>query len=287
MLRSFLFVPGDSEKKIAKSWGVGADALIFDLEDAVSADRRGEAHAMVLEALARPRGDGEAERWVRINPMDTDAALEDLTAILRGAPDGIIVPKIFAANDLVTLDNMLSALEVREGLGRGTIRFMPVATETPQIMFDLGGLADVGERLFGVTWGGEDLSSAMGATRSRMPDGSWAFAYKVARTFCLFAAHAASVEAIDTLFADFTDDEGLRVSSEGARMDGFSGKLAIHPRQVPVINEAFTPSAEEIDYASRVIEAFEQGGGAGAVSLDGKMLDMPHLKLARRVLGQT
>ena len=285
MPRSFLFVPGDSEKKIAKGWDVGADALIFDLEDAVTAARRPAAHAMVLEALGRPRADADSERWVRVNPLDTVAALEDLAAILRGAPEGIIVPKIQAAADLVTLDHMLTALEVREGLGRGTTRFLPVATETPQIMFDLGNLATVGDRLAGVTWGGEDLSAAMGATRSRVADG-WAFSYQVARTFCLFAAHAASVEAIDTLYADFTDDEGLKVSAQGARMDGFSGMIAIHPRQVPIINEAFTPSTEETDYAARVIEAFEQGGGAGAVSLDGKMLDMPHLKLARRVLEQ-
>lgn len=285
MLRSFLFVPGDSEKKIAKGWGVGADALIFDLEDAVTEARRPAAHAMVLEALARPRGDGESERWVRVNPLDTDAALEDLAAILRGAPEGIIVPKIRAAADLVELDHMLTALEVREGLDRGVTRFMPVATETPQIMFDLGNLATVGSRLAGVTWGGEDLSAAMGATRSRV-EGGWAFPYQVARTFCLFAAHGAEVQAIDTLYADFTDDEGLKAYAQGARMDGFSGMIAIHPRQIPIINDAFTPSAEEIEFAGRVIEAFEQGGGAGAVSLDGKMLDMPHLKLAQRVLGQ-
>lgn len=281
-MRSFLFVPGDSERKLAKAENSGADALVLDLEDAVSADRIEIARKMVREYLVGHRDRTRTQLWVRINPLSTEKALPDLAAIVGGAPDGILLPKTTSAADAVLLDHYLSALEVREGVAANSIRILPVATETAPAIFNLGGFAGCSDRLWGMTWGAEDLSAALGASTNRDEDGQLEFTYKMARSLCLVAAVAAGIEPIDTVYTNFKDPEGLFRESQAARRAGFTGKIAIHPDQVEPINRAFTHSAEDIAYARRVVEAFS--AGVGTVALDGKMLDMPHLKQARRVL---
>jgi citrate lyase subunit beta / citryl-CoA lyase len=282
ILRSLLFVPGDSERKLAKSEASRADALVLDLEDAVAADRTEVARTMVLEYLRTHRDRSKTQLWVRINPLSTPKATLDLATIVAGAPDGILLPKVIAANDVVTLDHFLSALEARDGVEQGSIAIIPVATETPAAMFTLGGFAGCSPRLSGITWGAEDLAAAVGATTNRDASGNLDFTYQLARSLCLLAAVAADVQPIDTVSVNFKDAAALRQESEIARRAGFTGKIAIHPDQVDVINDAFTPSPEDVAYANRVIDAF--ASGAGTVALDGKMLDMPHLKQARRVL---
>ena len=284
IMRSFLFVPGDSERKLAKAASAAADALVLDLEDAVSADRIDIARRAVREYLVIHRDRRQTQLWVRINPLSTEKALADLAAIVAGAPDGILLPKIISASDIVVLDHYLSALEVREGVLANSIRIMPVATETAGALFGLGSLARCSERLWGVTWGAEDLSAALGASSNREENGGLEFTYKLARSLCLLAAVAAQVEPIDTVFTNFKDQDGLLKESLAARRAGFTGKIAIHPDQVEPINRAFTPTPEEIEYASRVVEAFSSKRGTGTVALDGKMLDMPHLKQARHLL---
>jgi len=281
-LRSMLFVPGDSERKLAKGESCGADALVLDLEDSVPADRIAAARAMVREYLGSHRARARPQLWVRINPLSTDKALADLAAITGGAPDGILLPKTCSADDIVVAGHYLSALEVREGLAPGGIRIFAVATETPAALFTMGSFAGCSPRLAGLTWGAEDLSAALGAASNRDENGELEFTYRLARSLCLAAAMAANVQPLDTVFVDFRDSEGLRAESRAAARAGFTGKIAIHPDQVPIINEAFTPTAEDVAHARRVIEAF--AAGAGTVALDGKMLDMPHLKQAQRVL---
>jgi len=282
ILRTLLFVPGDSERKLAKSEGSRADSLVLDLEDAVAADRTEIARTMVLEYLRAHRDRAKTQLWVRINPLATPKAIPDLAAIVAGAPDGIMLPKVTSAGDVVMLDHFLSALEAREGVAAGSIAILPVATETPAAVFALGSFAGCSPRLTGMTWGAEDLSAAVGASTNRGPDGDLEFTYKLARSLCLLAAVAADVQPIDTVSVNFRDLDALKKESEAARRAGFTGKIAIHPDQVDVINAAFTPGAEDVAYANRVIEAF--ASGAGTVGLDGKMLDMPHLKQARRTL---
>ena len=281
-MRSFLFVPGDSERKLAKGAASGADALVLDLEDSVPADRIEVARGMVRDYLQSNCDRSRTRLWVRINPLSSEKALPDLAAIVAGAPDGILLPKIFGAADLSLLANYLTILEVREGVEPGSVKVLLVATETAQAVFNLGAFKDVSKRLWGMTWGAEDLSAALGASTNRDESGDLEFTYRVARSMCLLGAVAAEVEPIDTVFTNFRDTEGLVRESVAARRAGFTGKIAIHPDQVEPINRSFTPTAEEIEYARRVVEAF--ASGAGTVGLDGKMLDMPHLKQARRVL---
>ena len=282
-MRSFLFVPGDSERKLAKGAGSGADALVLDLEDAVAEDRIDIARGMVRDYLQSNRDRSRTRLWVRINPLSSEKALPDLAAIVAGAPDGILLPKLTSAGDLALLDNYLTILEVREGIERGSVKVLLVATETAAAVFNLGSYKDVSKRLWGMTWGAEDLSAALGASTNRDESGELEFTYRIARSMCLLGAVAAEVEPIDTVFTNFRDTEGLIRESVAARRAGFTGKIAIHPDQVEPINRSFTPTAEEIEYARRVVAAFSSG--AGTVGLDGKMLDMPHLKQARRVLG--
>jgi citrate lyase subunit beta / citryl-CoA lyase len=281
-LRSMLFVPGDSERKLAKGESSGADALVLDLEDSVPADRLAIARSMVLDYLSNHPERTRQELWVRINPLSSDKALADLAVITEGAPDGILLPKTCSAADVVVAGHYLAALEAREGLPGESIRIVAVATETPAALFTMGGFAGCSPRLAGLTWGAEDLSAALGASTNRDEKGELEFTYRLARSLCLAAAVAADVQPIDTVFVDFKDSEGLAAESRAALRAGFTGKIAIHPDQVAVINAAFTPTAEDIAYARRVVEAF--AAGAGTVALDGKMLDMPHLKQAQRVL---
>jgi citrate lyase subunit beta/citryl-CoA lyase len=284
-LRSFLFVPGDSEKKLSKSRDVGADALIIDLEDAVMPDRKPIARDLTGRFI-----DAEGQRipsqvWVRINPLGSEFVLEDLNAVVRPGLRGLVVPKADGPADLLRVSHYLDVLESRAGIAPGMVRLLSVATETARSAFTLGDYATAGlSRLFGLTWGAEDLSTAIGASTNRGPDGEWALTYRMVRSQCLLAARAAGVEPIDTLYANFKDPEGLAKSCQMARSEGFTGRLAIHPDQVSVINSEFVPSADEVAHAKRVIEAFAATPGAGTVSLDGFMVDQPHLTQARRVI---
>ena len=284
LLKSMLFVPGDSEKKMAKAHGTRASALILDLEDAVSIERIDIARDMTREYLASHTDRVRQQVWVRVNPLSTPLALPDLAAVVGGAPDGIVLPKVESAQDVVRLDHYLTALEQRDGVAHGTVRILVVATETPQAVFALDSYRGVSPRLAGLTWGAEDLSTAIGASTNRSEDGEFEFTYQVARSLCLLGAHAAGVQAVDTLSVDFRDAERLKRDVRASRRAGFSGKIAIHPDQVDIINTGYSPDDDEIRHARAVIAAFEKAGGAGTVQLDGKMIDKPHLVQARRVL---
>jgi len=283
-LRSLLFIPADSERKLQKGDGVEADMLILDLEDAVAPAKKQAARELARDYLSDRPTNRKSQLWVRINPISTPESRSDLEQIMEGRPDGIVQPKTRNPDDVIELGLELNRIEQELGIESGSTRILPVATETPQAMFSLGQFSRCGPRLAALTWGAEDLSAAIGAMTNKESSGEWTFPFQVARAMCLFAASAAGVPAIDTLFADFRDAEGLRASCDTARRDGFSGKMAIHPAQVDVINEAFTPSAEEIAHAQRVVQAFAAEPDAGVIALDGKMLDVPHLLQARKIL---
>ena len=277
-----LFVPADSERKIAKGLAAGADAVILDLEDSVAAARKGAARDTVAGLLG---GDtGASAVFVRVNPFDSGLALADLAAVVRPGLDGIMLPKAGSATDVVRLGHCLDALESRAGMTLGSVQVVVVATETPAALFALGSYAPAHPRLAALTWGAEDLSAAVGATDNKDADGGWTAPYQFARTQCLFAAAAAVVAPVDTLYADFRDTAGLEVDSRRARRDGFVGRLAIHPDQVPVINAAFAPSLPELAWARRIVDAFAAAPEAGTLGIDGKMVDRPHLIAAQRTL---
>jgi len=284
MLRSLLFVPGDSEKKLAKSTSTAADALILDLEDSVAPERTALARVMVAEFLQAHSDRSQQQLWVRINPLQTPQALADLVAVMPAKPDGIMLPKPLNGLHAQQLDHYISALETREGLALGSTRIIPVATEVPGALFDLQSYAGASPRLQGLTWGAEDLATAVGASSNRDASGEFTFTYKLARSLCLLASAHAQIQAIDTLSVDFKDMQALALDVQQACREGFSGKLAIHPDQVEVINQGFTPSAHDISHAQRIVDAFAQAHGAGAVQLDGKMVDKPHLTQALRLL---
>jgi citrate lyase subunit beta/citryl-CoA lyase len=281
--RAFLFVPADSERKLAKGVESGAEALILDLEDSVAADRKQSARGLAAAWLAR-RDRAGPQAWVRINALDTGLAMADLAAVAGARPDGIVLPKCSGPEALRTLDAALSALEAREGLPDRTIRVMPIATETPSALFALGTYAG-SPRLAAMSWGGEDLAAALGAKANRLENGTWDEPYRLARVLTLAGAAAAEVPAIDTVYADFRNDRGLAAECAESRRMGFSGRMAIHPAQVPVILAAFAPTAEERAWAEAVVAAFAQAAGAGVVALDGRMVDRPHLLQAQRILG--
>lgn len=284
MYRSMLFVPADSERKMAKALGVGADALILDLEDAIVPAQRASARERVQAYLNEAVSQTRSDIWVRINALDSADALEDLVAVMPAQPAGIVLPKIQNAHALRQLDHYLEALEVTAEKDRGKTQIIPVATETPEMVWRLGQLAGVTDRLQGLMWGAEDLSAKLGAASNRNHKERFTFTYRMARSLCLLAASAAQVQAIDTLYPNFKDLDTLRASCDTSRRDGFTGKLAIHPAQVAVINDAFTPSEEELDHARRVIAAFDSSPDAGVVALDGHMLDRPHRILAERII---
>ncbi|MFC4269893.1 CoA ester lyase [Sneathiella chungangensis] len=286
LLRSWLFVPGDSEKKMEKARGNGADALLLDLEDSVADDRQEIARKMVAEFLAANPDRSAQQLWVRINPLDTELALPDLAAVIPGAPDGIILPKVYSAAEVNRLSDFLLALEAREGLAQGSTKILSVATETAASLLTFDSyLKDVSDRLVGLTWGGEDLAAALGASTNRHPvTGDYDDPFLLARSLCLATARAIDVQAVGVVYVDFRDLEGLEKECLRDRRSGFIGKVAIHPAQVEVINRAFTPSEDEIAFARRVVDIFEKNPGVGTIGLDGKMLDMPHLKQARNVI---
>ncbi|UZK66225.1 HpcH/HpaI aldolase/citrate lyase family protein [Sphingomonas sp. M1-B02] len=278
--RSLLFAPGDSERKLAKAGGSGADLLLLDLEDAVAEARKPDARSMVAEHLRS--ADRQQPHWVRINPLDTGHALSDLAAIVPARPDGIMLPKATRA-EADRLHHYLTALEAAAGLPIGGIRTMVVATETAPALFGLGDYAGC-PRLAALTWGAEDSAAALGASDNRDEDGDYAFPYQLFRALCLAGAAAAGVTAIETIHGDFRDAAGLEAVAVKARRAGFRGMMAIHPDQVPVINRAFSPSEAEIERAERIVRAFADNPGQGTIGMDGAMLDMPHLKRAQAVL---
>jgi citrate lyase subunit beta/citryl-CoA lyase len=281
-MRSMLFVPADSERKLARGIESGADALILDLEDSVAAANRPTARRLAREFLEAHKPD-RILRYVRINPLSSGLALDDLAATVAGRPDGILLPKCLP-EDVRTLDHYLSAFEAAFGTSVGNIRIVAIATETPQAVFALGGYAGVSPRLEAITWGAEDLSACLGGNNKTI-DGEYDGPYRLARSLCLLAAAAAGVVAIDTIYTDFKDPEGLKAECLAARRSGFAAKMAIHPAQLATINEAFSVSAEERRWAEQVIAAFAANPDAGTLALDGKMIDKPHLLLARRLLG--
>jgi len=281
-MRSLLFVPADSERKLARGLESGADALILDLEDSVAAANRGVARLQAREFLLA-HGSERIRRYVRINPLASGLALDDLAATVPGRPDGILLPKC-VPEDVRTTDHYLSAFEAAAGAPVGAIRIVAIATETPAGVFALGGYAGVSPRLEAITWGAEDLSAVIGGS-NRTIDGEYDGPYTLARSLCLLAASAADVIAIDTIYTDFRDDAGLKAESLAARRSGFAAKMAIHPAQLAAINEAFSVSAAEREWAERVIAAFAAQPDAGTLALDGKMIDKPHLVLAHRLLG--
>ena len=268
--RSWLFVPADSEKKVAKAIESDADAIIFDLEDSVVPGRKPAARE-ILKGLADRSGG--PDWWVRINPIGSEFHKDDLELISRGDVDGIVLPKAESGADIVQLSHRT-----------GTIPIHAIVTETAASLFNLLSYRDPKSPLVAMSWGAEDLSAALGASSKYDESGELSFTYKLARSLCLAGAVAARVQPVDGVFADFRDEDGLRSEAEAARREGFTGKLAIHPSQVPIINAAFTPSADDIAEAEAVAAAFEAHPEAGTVSVDGRMVDRPHLEQARRVL---
>lgn len=283
--RSLLFVPADSEKKLAKGRDSGADALILDLEDSVSPDRKPVAREMARAFVEANRHGAGPALWVRINPVG-QGGLDDLVAIVRARPAGLIVPKAEGPGELVALGLMLDALEARDGV-EAPIPLLPIATETPKAVLTLPSYAETTiPRLAGITWGAEDLAAALGARSNRGPDGSLDLTYRLARSSCLLAAKAAGVAAIDTVWTDFSDVAGFEADCASSAREGFVGRMAIHPNQVAVINAAYTPSEADVAHARMVVEAFAAAPGAGVVNIGGRMYDVPHLKQARAVMAQ-
>jgi len=282
-MRSLLFVPADSERKLARSKQSGADALILDLEDSVVPANRPAARAQARAFLAET-GDAGFRRYVRINPLTSGAALDDLAAVLPGKPHGILLPKCLP-EDVRTLDHYLTAFEAAFGLTHSAVRIIAIATETPAAIFALGRYAGVSPRLEGITWGAEDLAACLGGGSNRKLDGSYDDAYRLARALCLLAAADAGVMPIDTIYTDFKDETGLAAECAAARRSGFVAKMAIHPAQLSAINRAFSATEEELAWARQVVTIFVENPDAGTVALDGKMVDRPHLTLARRTLG--
>ena len=280
-MRSFLFVPADSERKLAHAKGSGADALILDLEDSVVPANRPAARALARGFLEATHASG-FQRWVRVNPLAGGAALDDLAGVMTARPTGVLLPKCLP-EDLRTLDHYLSAFETAFSAPLGTTRVIAIATETPAAVFALGHYAGVSRRLAGITWGAEDLSAAIGGT-NRRTDGIYDDVYRMARALCLLSASAAGVEAIDTIYTDFRDEAGLAEECAAAKRSGFTAKMAIHPAQVAVINQIFSAAEEELSWARKVVALFADNPDAGTLALDGKMIDRPHLTLARRIL---
>jgi citrate lyase subunit beta/citryl-CoA lyase len=280
ILRSLLFVPADSERKLEKARTTNADALILDLEDSVAPERRPLARELVRKFASA--GAAKPAIWIRINPVGSTDYHQDIQTAIAARPAGIVLPKPDSPDILNMLDSDVSDLERANGLEQRAIAVIPVVTETPSAVLSLHEYSNPPPRLHGLTWGAEDLSAALGAATNRDENGDFSFTYKMVRSLCLVAAKAAGVAAIETLYPDFRDEQGLARAARVAQREGFTGMLAIHPDQVDTINAAFTPSRDDVAHAHRVVAAFAQG--AGVASLDGKMLDQPHLKQAQQIL---
>lgn len=286
-MRSLLFVPGDSDRKIAKALSSGADALILDLEDSVALDRKPEARTMTRDFIGSAKSQEKRPRlYVRINSLTTDFWSADLEGVMPAGPDGIILPKPRSGEDVHRLSLALDHAEESAGLKQGSTRIVAIATEVPICVLNMGSFVGSSGRLEGLTWGAEDLSAEVGSTATREPNGVLTSPYRLARDLCLFTAVSAGAQPIDTVFIDFRDQDGLRAEAAAAARDGFTGKLAIHPDQVEIINAAFTPSQREIDRARDIVAMFAASPDAGVISLNGQMYDRPHLTRAERVLAR-
>jgi citrate lyase subunit beta/citryl-CoA lyase len=281
-MRSMLFVPGDSPRKFDRALTSGASALILDLEDAVAPDHKDAAREAVRTMLNGPRG--SQSLFVRVNGLDTGRTLEDLAAIMPAAPSGIVIPKCQSGDDVRRIAGWLDAFEAGSGLMVGSTRIMPIATETAASIFGLNSYQNCSPRLVGLMWGAEDLAASLGATENGR-DGTYHSPYRLARDMCLMAAAAAGVSAIDAVVTDIDNLDGLNEEAIIARRDGFSGKAVIHPKHVAIVNAAFEPSGAEREWAERIVAAFANAAHAGVLRLDGKMIDRPHLRAARTLLG--
>ncbi|MFA7603371.1 MAG: CoA ester lyase [Novosphingobium sp.] len=280
--RSWLFAPGDSEKKMTKAMEGPTDIVLIDLEDAVATENKVAARTMVHDFIkANPAQ--RARLWVRINPFDGPYTLGDLAAIMPANPGGIMLPKVYGRQEVEKLDHVLSALEVANGIEEGSTPVIVLITETAEAMFHTGDYKDA-PRVVALTWGAEDLADSIGASSNRNADGGYSFTYELARSLTVLGAAAAGVTAIETISADFKDLDALRKRAESVRRDGFRGMLAIHPAQVDVINAAFTPTEEEIAEAQEIVDVFAANPGVGAIGRKGGMLDRPYLARAQRLL---
>jgi citrate lyase subunit beta/citryl-CoA lyase len=286
-MRSLLFVPADGGSKLDKAVASGADAVIVDLEDSIAPERKDAARVAALDFLKRAGAAKQRPRLlVRINGLDTGMTDADLDAIVTGRPDAIVFPKAEGGASVVHLDAKLTAREAIAGVPEGQIKILAQGVESAAGLFAAGTFRGASVRLIGLTWGPEDLSAELGAEANRNTQGELTDPYRIARSICLYAAAAAKLPAIETVYVDFRNSEGLRHDTEAARRDGFTGRLAIHPAQVPVINEVFTPSAAQIERAKAVVAAFMAQPGAGTVGIDGKMYDRPHLARAQALLAR-
>jgi len=280
-MRSLLFVPGDSARKFDKARGGAADALILDLEDSVALDRKDEARSITAGMLAAERG--AQLLYVRVNALDTGRTLADLASVLPARPDGIALPKCESAEQLRQVSLWLDGVEAASGIPIGATRIIAIATENAASIFGLGSYAGATERLAGLMWGAEDLSASLGATGNRT-GGAYTSPFRLARDLCLMGAAAAGVAAIDTVWTDIEDLEGLAAEARAARQDGFAAKAVIHPKHVDAVNAAFTPNAEEVAWARRIVAAFAADTGLGVIRIDGRMIDKPHLRAAEKIL---
>jgi citrate lyase subunit beta/citryl-CoA lyase len=285
--RSMLFVPADSEKKLLKTLDSAADALIFDLEDAVAPSRKAIARDLCAAHLRGLDGKRNWKAFVRINPLTTSQALEDLAAVIGPGIDGIVLPKVNNVREIEILSAHIDSLEVRAKMPRGQTRILVVATETAQGMLNMSGYSNQLPRMAGITWGAEDLSTDIGAIANREHDGTLSHVFLMARSLCLLAASVAQVAPIDTLYADFRDLEGLAADCVASRRRGFSGRIAIHPDQIDTINHCYMPSEADLDLARAVVAAFAAAPEQGTVGIDGRMYDRPHLLQAYRTLALT
>ena len=287
MIRSFLFVPADGGAKLDKALASGADAVILDLEDSITPERKDSARAACLSFLTRVEPQKNRPRLlVRINGLETGMTDADLDVVVAGKPDAIVFPKAEGGASVIHLDAKLTAREAIAGVPEGQIKILAQAVESAAGLFAAGSFRNASARLIGLTWGPEDLSAELGAEANRDQQGELTEPYRLARSVCLYAAAAAKLPAIETVYVDFRNSDGLRRDTEIARRDGFTGRLAIHPAQVPIINEVFMPTPAQIASAKAVIAAFAAQPQAGAVGIDGKMYDRPHLARAQALLAR-
>ena len=286
-MRSLLFVPGDSPKKIEKAFQSGADILLLDLEDSVAPSAKAEARAIVADFIKQASRQSNAPKlYVRINALDSGFADADLDHVIVSGPAGILLPKCTGGMDVQHLSAKLAVREAEADLSDGAIRIIGIATETAASLFQMGTYAGASHRLEALTWGAEDLSADLGAETNRLETGDYTDPYRLARAMLLMAAANAQMPAIDTVFTAYRDEKSLLKECEAARRDGFTGKMAIHPAQVPVINDVFTPSPETISEAQAIVDAFSVHPDAGVVGINGQMIDRPHLRRAERILAR-
>lgn len=283
LCRSWLFVPGDSERKIAKAPASGADVIIYDLEDSVAPANKASARTLVANILTK-RSRETSVFCVRINPYDSKLTQDDVAVVMQGQPDCLMLPKLSSASEMDVLDQQLLELETQLGIVAGSTAVIALVSETPQMTLELPALAKLPLRVRALTWGAEDLATVLGASTNKQSDGRWRFTFELARSLCLLSARRNQLLALDTVYTDFGNDKGLVEYATRAQEDGFDGMLAIHPRQVAVINEAFSPSAADIERAEAILAAFAAQPDAGVVRLGHEMLDEPHRKQAERVL---